>query len=96
MEGFGNAIWEALACGIPVVAMDCGAPVRSLVRDGIDGLIVRTDTVEALASALASLMGNETARSALAARAREVVTRFSFESSLQAWDALLRTCRGVS
>jgi glycosyltransferase involved in cell wall biosynthesis len=89
VEGFGNAIWEALACGVPVVAMDCGAAVRSLVRDGVDGLIVRTDSTSALASALASLMGNDVARAALAARAPEVLTRFSIESSLKMWDTLL-------
>ncbi|HVQ37461.1 MAG TPA: glycosyltransferase [Pyrinomonadaceae bacterium] len=89
VEGFGNAIWEALACGVPVVAMDAGAPVRSLLRDGIDGLIVTTNSTPALASALASLMGDGAARHALAARAREVLTRFPIESSLAKWDALL-------
>jgi glycosyltransferase involved in cell wall biosynthesis len=89
VEGFGNAIWEALACGVPVVALDCGAPVRSLVRDGVDGLIVRAGGAAALAAALASLMGDGAARKALAARAPEVLTRFPIESSLQAWDALL-------
>jgi glycosyltransferase involved in cell wall biosynthesis len=89
VEGFGNAIWEALACGVPVVAMDCGAPVRSLVRDGVDGLIVRAGGAAALASALASLMGDDAARMALAARAPEVLTRFPLESSLRAWDELL-------
>jgi glycosyltransferase involved in cell wall biosynthesis len=89
LEGFGNAIWEALACGVPVVAMECGPAVRSLVRDGVDGLIVDGDRPEALATALASLMGNETARKTLAARAREVVERFSFESALRKWDELL-------
>jgi GalNAc-alpha-(1->4)-GalNAc-alpha-(1->3)-diNAcBac-PP-undecaprenol alpha-1,4-N-acetyl-D-galactosaminyltransferase len=89
IEGFGNAIWEALACGVPVVAMECGAAVRSLVRDGIDGLIVDSDSPEALASALTSLMGNDTARRAMAARAPEVLTRFSIESALEKWDALL-------
>lgn len=94
VEGFGNAVWEALACGVPVVTMECGAPVRSLVRDGIDGLIVDDDSAEALASALASLMSNDTARNALAARASEVLTRFSCESSLQAWEALLNDVSG--
>jgi glycosyltransferase involved in cell wall biosynthesis len=89
VEGFGNAIWEALACGVPVVAMECGAAVRSLVRDGIDGLIVKTDSPAALASALASLMSDDEARQAMAARAPEVVTRFSIESVLEKWDALL-------
>lgn len=94
LEGFGNAVWEALACGVPVVALECGAAVRSLVRDGIDGLIVDSDSPEALASALGSLMGNDTARQALAARTREVLERFSFESALRKWDELLEDVIG--
>jgi glycosyltransferase involved in cell wall biosynthesis len=90
LEAFGNAIWEALACGVPVVALECGASVRSLVRDGVEGLIVEGDNPYALASALASLMGDVRARRTMAARAPEVVTRFSIESALKAWDALLR------
>ena len=89
VEGFGNAIWEALACGVPVVAMDSGAPVRSLVRDGVDGLIVRPFRRAALAEALASLMRDDAARRSLAARAPEVLTRFSMESALRQWDELL-------
>lgn len=89
VEGFGNAIWEALACGVPVVAMECGAALHSLVRDGVDGLIVDAGGASALSSALASLMGDGAAREALAARAPEVLTRFPIESSLRAWDALL-------
>jgi hypothetical protein len=67
--------------------MDCGAPVRSLVRNGIDGMIVRTRSD--LVQALRSLMGDEGVRKALAARASEVLRRFPAETSLEAWDALL-------
>ena len=95
VEGFGNSIWEALACGVPVVATDSGAAVRTLVRDGIDGLIVRERGIRGLAAALASLMKDDARRNAFAARAPEVLTRFSFESSLAAWDALLgNLCAG--
>lgn len=94
IEGFANAIWEALACGVPVVAVECGAAVRSLVREGIDGLIVDDDSPEALASALASLMGDDKTRRAMAARAPEVLTRFSIESALEKWDALLGDVAG--
>lgn len=89
VEGFGNAIWEALACGVPVVAMDAGPAVRALVRDEVDGLIVKQNTMAALASALAQLMGDEVKRNAFAARAPEILTRFSMESALEKWDALL-------
>ena len=90
IEGFGNAIWEALACGVPVVAMDAGPPVRRIVRHGIDGVIVGEQTMAALADALARLMGDEVTRKAYASRAPEVVERFPFESALAKWDELFR------
>jgi glycosyltransferase involved in cell wall biosynthesis len=90
LEGFGNAIWEALACGVPVVAMDAGPSVRALVRHGVDGVVVSQNTMLALANALADLMGEEVKRQTYASRAPEVVERFPFESALEQWDALLR------
>jgi glycosyltransferase involved in cell wall biosynthesis len=90
IEGFGNAIWEALACGVPVVAMDAGPAVRALVRQDVDGVIVWHNTMAALADALASLMSDETRRRAYASRAPEIVTRFSIESALDCWEALFR------
>ena len=71
--------------------MEAGSTVRSLVRDGIDGLIVREDSVSALAKALSTLMGDEAKRRAYATRAPEVVTRFPLEASLSAWDELLQS-----
>ncbi|HEX9985240.1 MAG TPA: glycosyltransferase [Thermoanaerobaculia bacterium] len=89
VEGFGNAIWEALACGVPVVALDCGAPVRALVRDGVDGRII-SGTYRDLAAVLGSLIRDEAARAALASRAPEVLTRFGFDAALRAWDEVLQ------
>ncbi len=93
VEGFGNGIWESLACGVPVVATDCGAPVRSLIRDGVDGLIVGPRGISALAAALGSLMGDDVRRMSFAARAPEILNRFSMESSLELWEQLIE---GVS
>jgi len=90
VEGFGNAIWEALACGVPVVAMDAGASVRSLVRHRVDGLVVQ-NSGSALTRALGVLMSDNDTREAFAARAPEVITRFPIEDALQKWDALLES-----
>ena len=90
VEGFGNSIWEALACGVPVVATEAGTAVRSLVRHDIDGLIVDEGL---LARALSVLMRDEARRKAMAKRAPEVVERFSLASSLEEWDKLIRRLR---
>jgi glycosyltransferase involved in cell wall biosynthesis len=88
VEGFGNSIWEALACGVPVVAMECGVPVATLVRQGVDGCIVDGGE-EDLAAALAALMRDDERREQLAARAREAVDRYPLTGALRQWDELL-------
>ena len=62
------------------------------MRDGVDGVIVSQQTMAALAEALASLMNDENRRKAYAARAPEVVERFSLESILERWEELLVRC----
>ena len=89
IEGFGNSIWEALACGVPVVAMDAGSSVYALVRHRVDGLIVGQDSLAALAESLSELMADDEKRREFGRRASEVITRFPLEASLTAWDQLL-------
>lgn len=95
VEGFGNSIWEAMACGVPVIATEAGTSIRSLVRDRIDG-IISNDTILALARDMATVMRDDEKRAAMSKRAREVVDRFSLEESLSAWDKLLRGSAGAS
>ena len=41
-EPFGMVMIEAMACGTPVVAWDCGS-VREVVEDGVTGFVVRSE-----------------------------------------------------
>ncbi len=94
-EGFPNAVAEAMACGVPVVASDVG-DTRALIGDA--GLVVPPGDVASLRAAIVDLLGRDPAdRAAVGARGRaRVVERFSFDIMrdryLQVWaDALNRS-----
>jgi len=88
-EGFPNALCEAMACGVPPVVIDCGAGVREIVRHGVDGLLVRADGPVQYAEILDRIMSDDAERARLAARAPEIVDRFSEEKVMGRWDEVL-------
>ena len=75
-EGFPNAVIEAMAAGVPVVATDVGA-VRDAVRDGETGLLVPARDPGALAAALSRMVSDDALRLRLARAGRTVAeTRY--------------------
>lgn len=90
-EGFGNSICEAMARGIPVIASDCSGP-REIITPGTDGVLVPIEDVEALAAEMARLLKDIEERQRLGNAASQIRNRFSLESVMDRWDALITRC----
>jgi colanic acid/amylovoran biosynthesis glycosyltransferase len=71
-EGLPTVVLEAMACGLPVVATDCGG-VREAVSDNIHGLVVAPRDTPAMAVALRSLAGDPELRERMGRAGRSQV-----------------------
>ncbi len=69
-EGLGLAIIEAQAMGLPVVASDVGG-IYTLVKDGVNGFLVRPKEPQALAETILNLLADKKLAKELGRRARE-------------------------
>jgi len=76
-EGIPTVLLEAAACGRPIVATDVPG-CRDVVKDGINGLLVPPKDPQALATALITLLKDESLRSKMGLAGRHLILeRFS-------------------
>lgn len=88
VEGFGIAIVEAAACGVPVVAGDAGG-VPDAVRDGETGVLVPPGDAAAFAAAIGRLLADGELRGRLGQNGRRAVETY------YNWDRVVRDLRDV-
>jgi glycosyltransferase involved in cell wall biosynthesis len=87
-EQFGSVLVEAMACGLPAVAVDRYGPAE-IVRDGVTGWLVEPDDEAALAGAIAAALDDPVERRRRGRRAqRDAHERFS-------WPAIAERLAGV-
>ena len=87
-EGFGMVLVEAMACGLPVVSFDCPAGPDEIITDGVDGLLVPSGDVHALAEKLMALMSDESLRKRLGQQAFLTAQRYDMATLAGQWKAL--------
>jgi glycosyltransferase involved in cell wall biosynthesis len=81
-EGFSNAIVEAMAASLPVVATNVGGNAEA-VKDGISGFLVPSDDPGALSAAILQLLSDPSQARAMGAAGRNLAAeRFTTEAMM--------------
>ena len=94
-EGISNAILEAMAARLPIVATAVGG-TPEIVRDGENGFLVPPGAPAALAPRLLELLDDAPLCARMGARGRRIVEReFSVEQMRASYDALYEDLTGL-
>ena len=91
-EGFPNVLCEAMACGLPVIAADCPSGPREITGNGVNGVLIPPDNIDALENALDSLMADSEKRKELALLSLAAAKAFHIERIMELWEKLLMEC----
>ena len=87
-EPFGLVITEAMACGVPVIASDRGAP-GEIITDGENGYLVNPTETEKLSETIIRLLNDDALRGRIGARGKEhVLSNYQVGSYVQAMEKM--------
>jgi glycosyltransferase involved in cell wall biosynthesis len=87
-EAFPNAVMEAMASGLPIVASEIGG-IRELVENEEAGLLVPVENAPAVAEQICRLMGDPPLAERLGATARaRAASRYSFDRMVAAFESI--------
>jgi glycosyltransferase involved in cell wall biosynthesis len=89
-EGFPNALCEAMATGLPVVATDCRTGPSEIIEDGVNGVLAKPNDVDSLAKCMDRLMSDDQQRQWLGTKARSITDRFDPKRIADRWEAVVR------
>lgn len=89
-EGVPNALLEAMAVGLPVIATDCPIGGCHLcIEDGINGLLIPVKNEEELVKAMKKVADSPDMARSMGEKATEVRMRFSEENITDKWEEIL-------
>ncbi|HKK83495.1 MAG TPA: glycosyltransferase family 4 protein [Atribacterota bacterium] len=89
-EGMPNALMEAMAMGLPVIATDCpcGGP-KMLIKNGENGLLVPVNDVESLTESIKLVITNSELSEKMAANAKKTAELFEPDRVFNYWKSYL-------
>lgn len=90
-EGFGLAVAEAMACGVPVVAARLPA-LEEIIQDGDSGILVRPDDADALAAGIVRYLDDPAFAREIAERGRlRILENFTLDRQIEQIAAVYRS-----
>lgn len=90
-EGLSNSMLEAMALGLPTICTDCPCGgARTVLDDGVNGLLIPTGDENALVQAMQKLASNARLAEDLGEHAAEIRNRLSLDTVAREWMGVIQ------
>lgn len=90
-EGLPMVLLEAKASGLPIVSFDIETGPSEIVRDGIDGYLIKDNELKLMAQKILTLIENEELRKKFSKNSRGNLEKFEKTKIINQWKNLIET-----
>ncbi|MCH5238625.1 MAG: glycosyltransferase family 4 protein [Muribaculaceae bacterium] len=88
-EGLPMVMLEAMACGLPVVTFDYKCGPKDIIKDGVNGLLIKEGNIEGLADAICKVIGSKELREKMGENSYNLAKNYNREIIMAKWEHIL-------
>jgi len=93
LEALPMVLLEAMSCGLPIIAFDAPCGPKDVIKEGVNGLLIKTGDIKTFAGKINELIESDEMRKTMGKAARELSFNYEVGKIMKRWFQLFETLK---